>query len=551
MKKTTSSILIGLTCVSLLSLSTGIQPVKADVKGTVNQSQVIMDSLQNFNFTKGADFNTGGTSFTKLQANNLVNGNITDKTTQISFAYNLVPLVGSYVLKDSSGNIAYMLPNRLSGQILTLSTPFKVGETYHLSTSTSTSDYLSFTVISGEVVGEPTINKVTSQDKNITGKGLSGATINLTIGGDNYTTTVDSSGNYSISLNKTYDLNSAITLYQEMDGVKSNVVKETVVAPDKLSVPKLNTVTATDKKVTGEGIAGATVHLNIGGDDYTGTVDSSGNYSISLNKLYATNSAIALYQEKDGIKSDTVTAKVVTPDKLDIPIVNKVTDKDTTVTGTAVPGATVRLSINGSNFHSVASSNGEFSINIGKTYSANTLIEVYQELNGVKSETIEKYVQLTANFIVDKIKSNATSITGSGRPNAKISVQIQDQDFTGTVDGNGKFSIDLQGAKYKAGTNVTVTSVSSEGTETKNIQIYPQDPVIGIVYASDSDIRGVVDPDATVTITIGAEKYQTIADSDGNFRQSVNPNIVVSGARVTVYSNVDGYKSDESDRTVI
>lgn len=80
----------------------------------------------------------------------------------------------------------------------------------------------------------------------------------------------------------------------------------------------------------------------------------------------------------------------------------------------------------GVNFHTVASDNGEFSINIEKNYTANTPINVYQELKGVKSQIKEVYVQLTANFIIHTIKSNATSITGSGHPNAQLMIQIND-----------------------------------------------------------------------------------------------------------------------------
>ncbi|WKF72382.1 hypothetical protein QYM42_08320 [Lactococcus lactis] len=51
-------------------------------------------------------------------------------------------------------------------------------------------------------------------------------------------------------------------------------------------------------------------------------------------------------------------------------------------------------------------------------------------------------------------------------------------------------------------------------------------------------------------ITAGSTQYQTTADSNGNFRQSVNPNLVVSGAVVTVYSTINGYESEQESKTV-
>ncbi|WKF72351.1 Ig-like domain-containing protein [Lactococcus lactis] len=290
--------------------------------------------------------------------------------------------------------------------------------------------------------------------------------------------------------------------------------------------------------------------MTIAGNIHTGTIDTSGNHVISLSKTYAVNSSITVTQEKDGIMSDPATAKVVAPEQLGLPTLNTVTDQDTTVTRTATAGATVHLSINGFNFQTIASANGDFSIDIEKNYPANTPIEVYQELNGIKSQTAEFCVQLTSNFIINKIKSNATSITGTGHPNAQITVQIHDEVFTGTIDGSGNFNINLQGATFKVGTDVKIPSVSSEGTETKTVPIYPRDPVIGVIFVADDEIRGTADPGATVIITVGSTQYQTTAESNGNFRQSVNPNLVVSGAVVTIYSTINGYESEKESKAV-
>lgn len=464
MKKVTSSILIGLTCTSILGLSAGVQSVKADSQIPLQQSQMLNDEMQEFKINEDS-----ARGFYNLTANRLVNGQITDKTTKMSITYGIGD--NWFYIINSSGQILKEFASHDNGEPINIDidTPFNPGETYSIvqrvvESGTVTFDkYFSFTVFSNEKIEVPTINKVTSQDTIITGTGVPGGDIHLTIAGETYTATVDTSGTFHIPLNKTYPIDSAITLYQEKDGIKSESISATVVAPDHLGIPKINNVT----------------------------------------------------------------------------------DKDTKVTGVAEPGATVHLTVNGLNFHTIASANGQFSINIERSYPADTPISIYQELNGLRSETTEIYVQITTDFIIDKIKSNATSITGSGHPNAQLTVRIDDEDFFGTIDGNGKFAIDLHGAAFKVGTDVAITSVSSEGEITKTVKIYPRDPVVGLVYAGDDDIRGTVDPGATVIITVGNEKYQTSADSKGNFRQSVNPNLVVPGALVTVYTTVNGLESDK------
>lgn len=547
MNKFTSSLLISVASASVLGLATGIQPVEASSKIQTVQSKLLSNELQDFNFTKGPDFYSG--TFRSLQANHLVNGNITNKTTELSIYYNLTFPGQNFVLRDSSGHPVYTLPQSLQGTIK-INTPFKVGETYSLGTSMSASNFLSFKVVSGDTIEAPTINKITSQDNYVTGTGVAGATIHLTIGGDNYNGVVDNQGNYKISLNKNYAANTAITLYQEKNGVKSNTINAIVVAPDKLAKPVLNRVTVNDQKVTGSGVPGATVYLLIGNDHYQGTVDSNGQFTVLTNKYYPLGTSITVYQEKDGVKSDDVTGSVAAPEYLEMPKLNTVSDTDTVVTGTGTPGATIYLNINGAHFHAKISDKGEFIVNIEKNYSVNTPIEAYQEYNGVQSDTTTTYVQASTKLVVKEIKTNSTSITGTAVPNATIHVVIGDRDFEGKADSDGNFVVDLQGATYKAGTDVTVTAKSASGVETKHVQIYPKDPVINTVYEGDNSIRGTADAGATVVIKVGATEYRTIADSDGDFRQSVDPNLVVSGAKVTVYSISGGLDSAKSEVTV-
>jgi hypothetical protein len=544
MKKVTNTILIGLACTAVLNLSMGVQPVKAASQPPLQHSKVMGEEMESFNYT---ELRWG---FYNLEANHLVNGHISDKTTKmrVSQAFGRV----EFKIRDSQGEILYNFMGNEDGvpSTIDINKPFKVGETYVITSENNDIKFLSFDVVS-EKLKAPTIDKVTSQDKNITGTGVPGATVHLSIAGDEYTGTVNDQGKYKIVLQKTYPVNSSITVYQEKEGAKSDPVNASVVAPEVLTQPTLDKVTVSDQKVTGSGITDATIVLDIGGDQYYGVVDKNGHFAILTNKNYPLGTIITAYQEKDGIKSPEVQTTVVAPDYLDIPHLNKVTDQDTKVTGTAMPGATVRLMINGAHFHSQASSNGEFSINIEKKYPANTPIEAYQELNGMKSETTTVYVQLTSKLIVEKIKTNSPSIIGSAHPNAKITIQIDDEDFEGTADSNGHFIIDLQGATFRAGTDVIITAESPEGTQKVTVQIYPKDPIVGIIYAGDKDIRGTADPGSTVVISVGATKYQTTTDNNGDFRQLVDPALLVSGVNVSVHSTINGLESDKVVETVI
>ncbi|MBC2168252.1 hypothetical protein HCB26_16890, partial [Listeria booriae] len=117
-------------------------------------------------------------------------------------------------------------------------------------------------IVQPSAIGAPTINAVTTDDVFVTGTGIKGATVTVTIAGTEYTGTVDVNGNYSIAILK-QAFGTIISAKQTSAGKTSNSVNTTV-TQGTIAVPTINTVTTDSTTVTGTGVVGATVTVTIG-----------------------------------------------------------------------------------------------------------------------------------------------------------------------------------------------------------------------------------------------------------------------------------------------
>ncbi|WP_235846655.1 Ig-like domain-containing protein, partial [Neobacillus drentensis] len=126
----------------------------------------------------------------------------------------------------------------------------------------------------------------------------------------------------------------------------TTVVIRDVTAPEK---PVVNEVTDKDTTVTGQAEAGSKVEVKVNGTVIgTGTAGEDGQYEVTMDVQRAGTELVIIATDKAGNVSETTTVvirDVTAPEK---PVVNEVTDKDTTVTGQAEAGSKVEVKVNGS-----------------------------------------------------------------------------------------------------------------------------------------------------------------------------------------------------------
>ncbi|MBC1334480.1 hypothetical protein HB820_04165 [Listeria booriae] len=210
----------------------------------------------------------------------------------------------------------------------------------------------------------PSVNAVKDTDTIISGTGEANCDVAVKLpSGGIIEGRTDSEGAFSITIPKqAIGAHIEVSLTDEA-GNKGAATTVTVQA-DVLANPTVNRVSNQDTKVTGTGVAGATVTVKANNMTYTGTVQTDGTYEVTVPKL-AAGTNVAVEQTKAGKTSGSVTTIVQDDRTPAAPVVNPVKDSDTTVTGTGTPGDSIQVTTpDGSHYGAIVADNGTWSVTI-------------------------------------------------------------------------------------------------------------------------------------------------------------------------------------------
>ncbi|MBC1501306.1 hypothetical protein HB943_11895 [Listeria weihenstephanensis] len=345
------------------------------------------------------------------------------------------------------------------------------------------------TVLDAIAPDAPTVQGLTDASTKVIGKGEANCDVTVTLpSGGTIEGVTDADGNFSITIPKQAVGKDVSVTLTDAAGNKGAATVVTVQA-DILANPTINRVSNQDTKVTGTGVAGATVTVTANGKNYTGTVDANGNYEVAIPKL-AAGLEVAVQQAKDS-KTSGVVKTIVQDDRTpSAPSVNPVKDSDTKATGTGVAGDTITVKTpTGQTYTGVVPANGAWTVTI-PAQAAGTKLDV------------------TATTPENKV-SPATTVTVAQTPQIG---SLTAKDFTVGIDKNitGTFTGDVKNFRVTIGSTVyTGGSVNTDGTYS--------------FYALDK-----------ITAATAATTYKIEAlDKYGNVLNTKTANIIKNGGNVT------------------
>ena len=121
------------------------------------------------------------------------------------------------------------------------------------------------------------------------------------------------------------------------------------------SKPVINPITNEDTRISGSGERGATIYVNIGGTQYTAKVDENGRWSVDIPVQKADTKITVIQKEKDKIVSVETVVGVVKA-KLEQVTIDEVLNTNTSITGSARPGADITMVIGSTEYTGKADS---------------------------------------------------------------------------------------------------------------------------------------------------------------------------------------------------
>ncbi|MDU9351823.1 Ig-like domain-containing protein [Staphylococcus warneri] len=471
---------------------------------------------------------------------------------------------------DADGNYTIDIPaneDLKGGETLPVTSTDKAGNTSEPATTVVT-DTTAPTV--------PSVNPVTSDDTQITGKAEPNSTVTVTFpDGTTATGTTDADGNYTIDVPANEDLKGGETLpvtATDKDGNKSEPATTVVTDTTAPTVPSVNPVTSDDTQITGKAEPGSTVTVTFpDGNTATGTTDADGNYVINIpsgEDLKGGETLPVTATDKDGNKSEPATTVVTDTTAPTVPTVNPVTSDDKTITGKAEPGSTVTVTFpDGNTASGTTDEDGNYTITIPTNEDlkgGETLPVTSTDKDGNQSEPATTVVTDTTAPTapsVNPVTSDDTQITGKAEPGSTVTVTFPDgTKASGTTDADGNYVIDIPANEdLKGGETLPVTSTdksgnqSGETTTTVTDTTAPSVPSVNPVTSDDKTITGKAEPGSTVTVTFPDGTTATgTADQDGNYVIDIPANEDLKGGETlpVTATDKDGNKSEPTSTVV-
>ncbi|HBA9447766.1 TPA: Ig-like domain-containing protein [Escherichia coli] len=424
-----------------------------------------------------------------------------------------------------------------------------------------------------------------------------GDVVTVNLNGKNYTTTLDASGNWSVGIpaaDVTALATGSQTITASLSDRAGNSDSTTHNVTVDLSGPTLtisivsgddiinNAEKTQDLTISGgsSGLAtGTTVTVMLNGLAYSATTDSSGNWSVTVPASAVGALGEAVYQisasatdsaGNNGSTTHTVNVESLLPGV----IINTVAGDDIInaaeivvaqtisgqVTGTAVAGNTVIVTIGGNQYNATVQSdlswsvsvpanvlqalgNGELTISASVTNSANNTgtathdIVIDANLPGLRVDTV------AGDDVINSIEhTQALVITGSSSglaAGAALTVVINSVTYGATVLADGSWSVGVPAAdvtNWPEGTvNIAVSGTNTAGTTTSithpvtvdlaavaiTINTLSTDDVINAAEkGSDLQLSGTtsdVEAGQTITVIFGGKSYTTTVAADNTW----------------------------------
>lgn len=210
------------------------------------------------------------------------------------------------------------------------------------------------------------------------------------------------------------------------------------------------------------------------------------------------------------------------------PAVQKVSDRDTVVKGSAEAGATIYVNTGSTTLgKAVSTSKKSFLVTI-KKQKAGTKLQVYAvDKAGNKSDPATLTVidkTPPARPTVSKVSNRDLKVTGKAEAGSKVTLKAGGKVIgSGTADKAGKYVVNLKAAR-KAGTAIYVTAADKAGNVSKERKVIvvdkipPKVPKVNKVTIKTTAVKGKTEKGATVSVKAGKKVLGTSKANDkGSF----------------------------------
>lgn len=192
------------------------------------------------------------------------------------------------------------------------------------------------------------------------------------------------------------------------------------------------------------------------------------NFAVSIPKQSADARLSITITDRYGNTSQTKNIQVMDGTAPEAPIVNQVTDKSTSISGTAEAASIVRVKVAASEIGSVqASADGKFALSITKQKAGTNLtVTAADKANNVSPTATLTVKDATAPSapIINNVTDEATSISGTAEAGSTVIVNAGAEEVVqGTTAATGNFTVAID--PQTVGTELSIVAVDAAGNK--------------------------------------------------------------------------------------
>ncbi|ARC57537.1 hypothetical protein AS850_10665 [Frondihabitans sp. 762G35] len=436
----------------------------------------------------------------------------------------------------------------------------------------------------------------------VTGTGEPGASVSVNLDGAGATTaTVTANGTWSVTFAGVAPGSHSAAAAQTVLGTTQAPVRvdfTVAVTADPVTPPTITSPSAgqiirdadgngtVDFPVTGTGEPGSTIRVDLGsGITRTVTVGSDGTWATTVTDVPNGTRTVVVTQTTGGTTtgsaSVTISALRTAPVVITAPTAGQVVPASSlgasvTVTGTAEPGALVRLTLdNGAAVTTTADGSGAWSVPLRGLGQGSHTVAATETVAGATSAPVSvtftvASVPAGGAITVTSPAPNAlivdaggdsredVTVTGTGTPGAPVTVNLDDGTLqTTTVSASGTWSVVFPGVRT-GGHSFVASQVVAGVTTAAPAQAFTIQAIAPVTIGSPASgstfstlgtgrvtipVSGRAEPGATVTVTLDGSRVTTVvAGSDGTWSTAF-PGVVPGSHGFVVTETVEGFTS--------
>ncbi|SFN17405.1 Ig-like domain (group 3) [Candidatus Pantoea varia] len=323
--------------------------------------------------------------------------------------------------------------------------------------------------------------------------------VTLEPNGTVYTTTTDINGSWTLTVpaadlaNLTQGNTTVTVISGDVQSTQTLLVATAPLAAPEINTPFTDGILNTDEAsvaqtLTGTVLPGQSVSVTLGGTSYPATVEANGQWSVTLPPAalqalaQGSNPITVTVRDEAGnstsisepLTVDTgIPALTVNPIATDGTINEAETATDLTLSGTVTPGSSVSVALNGQTYDAVVAADGSWTATVPAAnlqqlpdgrYDLNVTVTTVS--GNAATTPFPITVDTTApDFSIDTpagdgvlniAEQNAGfSFSGAGTEGDRVSVTLNGVTYTGTVDGEGNWTLAVPPAALAGLTNGT------------------------------------------------------------------------------------------------